>query len=140
MDRPVRRIFLECTHTYYNGKNTGIQRVVRSGPLVPGSGAQGKYRMPACNWRSLWGFIGIDKIPENGRPAFHVIKGASQGAYRAAAGEEDAQPAAPGGVETAARPSFKRRIVVFLRRFAYALATLFSHWPATALARWVVLG
>ena len=29
-DRPIRRILLECTDTYFTDWNTGIQRVVRN--------------------------------------------------------------------------------------------------------------
>lgn len=147
---PIRRIFLECTHTYYNGYNTGIQRVVRN--LARCCREAGRMQQVECCpvvW-SLWGFIRIGAIPRNGRPAFKWIKRLTRSAYRAVAPRDGGRPSpsSPARCVSTASPAkiappaggWKRRGLIFLRRMAYLLASAFCHSPLAVWNRRLRLG
>jgi alpha-1,2-rhamnosyltransferase len=54
-DTPVRRIFVECTRTWFRGGNTGIQRVVRN---VVRAGAEAAPRRSATCQPLVWAGFG----------------------------------------------------------------------------------
>jgi glycosyltransferase involved in cell wall biosynthesis len=78
----IRRLLIECSHTFYDGQRTGIQRVVRQ--LVahgPGSGPDNVTAAPVI-WTPL-GFSEIEGLPARGRWPFRLIKAVAGGIYRA---------------------------------------------------------
>jgi alpha-1,2-rhamnosyltransferase len=132
----VRRVFIECTHTFYNGRFTGIQRVVRA--LAAHAQACGQEYGLDCRpvvW-SAWGFIAIGELPRDGKRAFTLIKNLSRSMYHAA-GLNPADPGHAAAIEPYGTPSPR---VVTLRRLSYLLASALCHGPQAVLRRRVRLG
>jgi len=85
-DPPVRRVLIECTRTWFQGGNTGIQRVVRN--VVRHSAELGRRRGIACEPLVLAGFGAVRPRRElRARPHWvSHLRGYLLGVARAALG------------------------------------------------------